>query len=157
MSPARLAAHRAAHSAVILWRTLAIGSVVLWALVLFSDRLDNWLSPRPLPYTDVEVQSVTMEPLRGVRIVATYIKTDERCAILNMVAYGLDAEARVPLNYTAYRGPNEHRDRTPGLQTMNVVVDENGVDYDRIELVTQHDCEGYGLVAMQMLEVRVPK
>lgn len=111
-----------------------------WLLgVLMWDAFGRYyLSQRP--FADVELISAHPIGEHQVEVIATYEKLG--CTIQKMVVYGYAFGNYTALDYRPRRGPNEGFERIEGRQTMDIIVDVNGVKYEAIEIRTRHDCDG---------------
>lgn len=118
----------------------ALIAAMSWLLgVLMWDAFGRYyLSQRA--FTDVELVSVHPIGKNQIEIIATYEKVG--CVIQKMVVYGEAFGNYTALDYRPRRGPGEGMDRTAGRQTMDIIVDTQGVTYEALEIRTRHDCDG---------------
>ena len=119
------------------WLGIISGTTFLAGAVVASVWDVNPFTPRP--FKNVEVVSVKEEE-GGVRVIVTYDKT--ACAILRAVVFGYVTGVREPLSYTPARGPNQDFQRFEGAQMSSILIDTRGIDFDRFEMRTRHDCDG---------------
>ncbi len=104
---------------------LALIAAMSWLLgVVTWNALDrHYLSQRP--FSDVRVVSAHRMGKDQREIIATYEKVG--CTIKGMVGYGYAFGNYTALDYRARRGPNEEFERIEGRQTMDIIVDVNGI------------------------------
>ena len=128
-----------------------------WFKLIAAVAFGIWLSDHfgwfaPVPFENVQVESVTREG-GGVRVVATYDKTG--CTILQAVVFGTVAGDRDPLPYTPQRGPNQSFERFEGPQVSDVLIRTQGIEYERFEMLTRHNCDGH-VVDRVFFDVEAP-
>lgn len=94
---------------------------------------------KPKPYSEVEVIEVSQED-RSVYLVANFVKNDA-CNFQTLSVFGE--------KFDRWSGPLDWRDsdkprgdRIAGHQTLNIVIDTLGTEYDILEVRTRHLCDG---------------
>jgi len=121
------------------WKELVVGLTLggllfsPWGSLLGAD-----------PYSDVDVVLVSPEG-DGVVITANFRKNECVFSRLEVFGYVFDelqilTWENVVVGSEEDYGPNY--DRTNGGQTLRIRVKTNGVDYDKLEIRTRHDCNG---------------
>jgi len=121
------------------WRELVAG-LTLGGLLFFP-----WGALLEVdPYSDVDIVSVSLEE-DGVVITANFRKNE--CAFKRLEVFGyvfgelqIITWENVAVGAEEDYGPNY--DRTKGDQTLRIRVKTNGVDYDKLEIRTRHNCNG---------------
>ena len=132
-----------------------------WALLLaaafvtgMSARYVFDLVMSPTPYRDVQLVSVSHPDERTVVLIVDYIKTGADCTPKALIPFGITLGERKPLSYEPVRGPGQTGERLAGLQTMHLIIDLDGVQFDALSVMTRHDCGGRN-VDREMIEVDI--
>lgn len=114
------------------WLALGVSVGLLLAYPIWGEVL------KPEPYGSVKI--LTVEP-RGEQVFfeANFEKKD--CSFQALDVVGLYLGRWVPLNWSDTTG-GDQGDRTAGGNTLSLLIQTEGLQYDTIEIRTRHICGG---------------
>ena len=95
----------------------------------------------PVPYSGVEILSVTEVPEVGYLVEAHFTKNE--CKFKRLEVFGNNTGVLKYLKWEPRDGsPNKTYDRSKGEQYMLIEVTTVPNSYDTIQIRTRHDCDG---------------
>ena len=124
----------------------SIASNVFWALAIgivgtLIIEVYSRVTAAPVPYSNVQIMSVTEVPEVGYLVEAHFTKNE--CTFKRLEVFGDNTGVLTYLNWQPQDGsPSKTYDRSKGEQHMVIEVTTVPNSYDIIEIRTRHDCNG---------------
>ena len=124
----------------------SLASNVFWALaigIIGTLLIEGYsrATAAPVPYSGVEIVSVTAVPEVGYLVEAHFTKNE--CTFKRLEVFGNNTGVLTYLNWQPKDGsPSKTYDRSKGAQHMLIEVTTVPNSYDIIEIRTRHDCNG---------------
>jgi len=124
----------------------SFASLVFWALLIGvggTGILESYrhITAAPVPYSNVEILSVTEAPKVGYLVEAVFTKNE--CTFKRLEVFGNNTGVLTYLKWQPKDGsPSKNYDRSKGQQYLLIEVTTVPNSYDTIEIRTRHDCNG---------------